>query len=113
MTTDEAAAQIQAQLGPMWPRDRSVPREILAPLCEALWQEGINPNRRLVQQRLPIVNDHAVGTGLVAWRKQKGLPELGVPVSPALPTNFPHPAKIITSPLSYAPSPCLYPPKYS
>lgn len=61
MTSGEAAAQIEAQLGPMWPRDRPVPKEMLAPLCEALWQEGINPNRRIVQQHLPAVNDHAVG----------------------------------------------------
>ena len=60
MTTGEAAAQIEAQLGPMWPRDRPVPKDMLAPLCEALWQEGTNPNRRIVQQHLPVVNDHAV-----------------------------------------------------
>jgi len=46
MTAGEAAAQIEAQLGPMWPRDRSVPKEMLAPLCEALWQEGAPRKRR-------------------------------------------------------------------
>lgn len=109
MTVGEAAAQIEAQLGPMWPRDRSVPKEILAPLCEALWQEGINPNRRIVQQRLPSVNDHAVGPGLVAWRKQKGLPELGVRASRALPTNLSELAKIVSSPIAAAPFTCFDP----
>jgi integrase len=109
MTASEAAAQIEAQLGPMWPRDRPVPREMLSPLCEALWQEGINPNRRIVQQHLPTVNDHAVGPGLVAWRKQKGLPELGVRASRALPTNLPELAKIINPVIGVAPFTCFDP----
>jgi hypothetical protein len=67
MTFQEAAERTQAELGPLWPRDRPVPKELLAPLCEALWQERINPNRRIVQQRLPVVNDHAVGPGVVGW----------------------------------------------
>ena len=109
MTVGEAAAQIEAQIGPMWPRDRPVPKEMLAPLCEALWQEGINPNRRIVQEHLPAVNDHAVGPGLVAWRKQKGLPELGIRTSHALPTNLPELAKIISSPIAVAPFTCFDP----
>jgi integrase len=109
MTAGEAAAQIEAQLGPMWPRDRPVPKEMLFPLCEVLWQEGINPNRRIVQQHLPAVNDHAVGPGLVAWRKQKGLPELGVRASRALPTNPPELAKIVSPAIAVAPFTCFDP----
>ena len=107
MTSGEAAAKVQAELGPMWPRARSVPKDLLAPLCEALWQEGINPDRRIVQQRIPLVNDHAVGAGLVAWRKQKGLPQLGVRVSHALPTNLPELAKIVSPPIAVAPYTCF------
>ena len=71
MTSQEAAERVQAELGSLWPGDRPVPKELLAPLCEALWQEGINPNWRIVQQRLPTVNDHAVGPGVLQpgkWR---------------------------------------------
>ena len=107
MTSDEAAARIQADLGPMWPRARPVPSALLAPLCEALWQEGINPTRQMVQQRLSTVNDHAVSPGLVAWRKQKGLPELGVRAPRALPTNLPELAKIISSAIAAAPFTCF------
>jgi len=57
----------------------------VAEICEALWQEGISPNRRIVQQRMPIWNDHAFGPGIVAWRKEKGLPEQGIQVRYALP----------------------------
>lgn len=109
MTSEQAAERIQAELGPMWPRDQPVPKEMLAPLCEALWQEGINPNRRIVQQRMPTVNEHAVGPGLVAWRKEKGLPEQGVQLPYALPTNLPELAKIISKPIAEAPYTCFDP----
>ena len=109
MTSQEAAAHIEAQLGPLWPRDRTVPRELMVPLCEALWQEGINPNRRLVQKLVPIVNDHAVGPGLVAWRKEKGLPQQGVCLPYALPTNPQELAKIVSKPIATAPYTCLDP----
>jgi hypothetical protein len=109
MTSQEAAERVQAELGPLWPRDRPVPRELLALLCEALWQEGINPNRRIVQQRLLVVNDHAVGPGVVAWRKAKGLPEQGIHSPHPLPTNLQELAKIISSPIAEAPYTCFDP----
>jgi len=102
MTSQEAAERVQAELGPLWPRDRPVPKELLASLCEALWQEGINPNRRIVQQRLPVVNDHAVGPGVVAWRRAKGLPEQGIHSPHPLPTNLQELAKIISSPMVHS-----------
>ena len=51
---------------------------VLTPLCEALWEEGVIPNRRIVQRCLPGWNEHALGPGVVAWRLQKGLPQQGV-----------------------------------
>ena len=71
MTSNDIAVRIQADLGPTWPRNRPLPREVVAEICEALWPEGISPNRRIVQQRMPIWNDHAFGPGIVAWRKEK------------------------------------------
>jgi hypothetical protein len=107
MTSQEAAERVQAELGPLWPRDRSIPAALLVPLCEALWQEGINPNRRIVQQRLPAVNLNAVGSGVVTWRKAKGLPEHGMRAPHALPTNLQELAKIISSPVAQAPYTCF------
>ena len=85
------------------PRNRPLPNEAVAEICEALWQEGINPNRRIVQQRMPVWNDHAFGPGIVAWRKQKGLSEQGTRVGYALPTNLSELAKIISPAIARAP----------
>ena len=71
--------------------------------CEALWQEGISPNRRIVQQRMPVWNDHAFGPGIVAWRRKKGLPEQGTHVRCALPTNLRELAKVISPAMASAP----------
>jgi hypothetical protein len=109
MTSEEAAARIQASLGPTWQRNRPIPDDVLAPLCEAMWQEGVSPNRRLVQRWLPGWNEHALGPGVVAWRKLKGLPQQGVRALRALPTSPAELAKIISPPISRAPHTCFDP----
>jgi hypothetical protein len=88
VTSADIAFRIQADLGSTWPRNRPLPNDVVAVICEALWQEGVNPNRRIVQQRMPVWNDHAFGPGIVAWRKRKGLSEQGTRVGYALPTNL-------------------------
>jgi integrase len=109
MTSEEAAARIQASLGPTWQRNRPIPDDVLAPLCEAMWQEGVSPNRRLVQRLLPGWNEHALGPGVVAWRKSKGLPQQGVRAARALPTSPAELAKIISPPIRRAPHTCFDP----
>ncbi len=103
MTSADIAFRIQADLGLTWPRNRPIPNEAVAEICEALWQEGINPNRRIVQQRMPVWNDHAFGPGIVAWRKQKGLSEQGTRVGYALPTNLSELSKVISPAIAGAP----------
>ncbi len=103
MTSADIAFRIQADLAPTWPRNRPLPSEVVAEICEALWQEGINPNRRIVQQRMPLWNDHAFGPGIVAWRKKKGLSEQGTRVGYALATNLSELAKIISPAIARAP----------
>ena len=66
MTSQEIAMRIHADLGPTWPRNRTLPDAVLAPLCEALWDEGVSPTRRIVQRCLPGWNEHAMGPGVVA-----------------------------------------------
>ena len=63
MTSEEIARRIQTDLGPMWQRNRAIPDDVLAPLCEALWQEGVRPNRRILQRHLPWCNEHALSPG--------------------------------------------------
>lgn len=107
MTAGEVATRIQANLGPAWQRNRPIPNDVLAPLCEAMWQEGISPNRRLVQRLLPNWNEHALSPGVVAWRKAKGLPQQGVRGLRAVPTSPAELAKIVSAPISRAPFTCF------
>ena len=109
MTSQEIAKRIHADLGPTWPRNRTLPGDVLAPLCEALWQEGVIPNRRTVQQRLPGWNEHALGPGVVAWRIKKGLPQQGIRGPRALPTNLTELAKIVSPAIAGAPQTCFDP----
>ena len=109
MTSQEIAERIQADLGPTWPRNRALPNDVLTPLCEALWQEGVVPNRRIVQRCLPRWNEHAMGPGVVAWRIQKGLPQQGVRGPRAVPTNLTELAKIVSPVIASAPQTCFDP----
>jgi len=61
VTSADIAFRIQADLGPTWPRNRPLPNDVVAEICEALWEEGVNPNRPIVQQRMPVWNDNAFG----------------------------------------------------
>lgn len=107
MTAQEVAGRILAEFGPVWPRNRVLPDGALAPLCEAIWQEGVNPTRRLLQRYLPNWNEHAMLPGLVAWRKQKGLSEGGVRAPRAVPTNLEELARIIDPAIASAPHTCF------
>ena len=109
MTSQEIANRIHADLGPTWPRNRTLPSDVLAPLCEALWQEGVIPNRRTVQHCLPGWNEHAMGPGVVAWRLKKGLPQQGIRGPRAVPTNLPELAKIVSPAIANAPQTCFDP----
>jgi integrase len=109
MTAQEIATRIQADLGPTWSRNSALAPEVLVPLCEALWQEGVSPNRRIVQRYLPGWNEHALGPGVVAWRKQKGLPEQGFCKGRVVPTNLEELSKIISAPIASAPHTCFDP----
>lgn len=109
MTSQEIATRIQADLGPTWPRNRTLPDTVLSPLCEALWQEGVIPTRRVVQRCLPGWNEHAMGPGVVAWRIQKGLPQQGVRGPRAVPTNATELAKIVSPAIASAPQTCFDP----
>ena len=94
--SQEIARRIQADLGPRWPRNRTLPDAVVASLCEALWDEGVSPTRRIVQRCLPGWNEHAMGPGVVAWRIKKGLPQQGVRGPRAVPTNAVELAKIVS-----------------
>ena len=81
MTSQEIARRIQADLGPTWPRNRTLPNNVLTPLCEALWEEGVIPNRRIVQRCLPGWNEHAMGPGRGRLAPTEGVAATGSPRS--------------------------------
>ncbi len=107
MTSEEIARRIQTDLGPMWQRNRAIPDDVLAPLCEALWQEGVRPNRRILQRHLPWCNEHALSPGIVAWSKRKGLSRVGMRAGKTVPTNLEELTKIISAPIARAPHTCF------
>jgi hypothetical protein len=109
MTSQEIARRIEAELGPAWPRNREIPNAVLAPLCDALWEEGVIPNRRILQRHLPNWNDHAMGPGVVAWRVQKGLPQQGVRGPRTVPTNLTELARVVSPAIASAPHTCFDP----
>jgi hypothetical protein len=109
MTSQEISRRIEAELGPAWPRNREIPNAVLAPLCDALWEEGVIPNRRILQRCLPNWNDHAMGPGVVAWRVQKGLPQQGVRGPRTVPTNLAELAKVVSPAIAGAPHTCFDP----
>lgn len=109
MTSQEVARRIEAELGPAWSRNREIPNAVLAPLCDALWEEGVIPNRRILQRCLPGWNDHAMGPGVVAWRIQKGMPQQGIRGPRTVPTNLAELAKIVSPAIARAPQTCFDP----
>ena len=60
MNIEEIAARIQSELGPEWPRIKPIPLAVLAPLCEALWDEGKLPTRSILKQYLPAMSMQAL-----------------------------------------------------
>jgi len=107
MTPQKAAGRILAEFGPTFSRNQVLPQDALVPLCDSIWQEGVNPTRRLLQSYLPHWNDNAILPGLVAWRKQKGLSQAGVRAPRAVPTNLDELARIIDPVIAHAPHTCF------
>ncbi|MCZ2074130.1 MAG: hypothetical protein LC130_03910, partial [Bryobacterales bacterium] len=106
MTSREIASRILSKFGPVWPRNRALPADVLAPLCEPV-AGSVSPNRRIVQRCLPGWNEHAMGPGVVAWRKEKGLPQQGTRAARVAPTNLEELAKIISPVIADAPHTCF------
>src|SRR5260370_8945412 len=105
MPSQEIASRIQADLGPTWPRNRTLPDAVVPPLCEALWDEGVSPTRRIVQRCLPGWNEHAMGPGVVAARIKKGLPQQAGDGPRAGPPTAVEVPKIVIPPVHTAPHP--------
>jgi hypothetical protein len=74
---EKIASCVRSELGPNWPRIKPVPVDVLAPLCDALWEQGKLPTRSVLKQCLPDFSMQALAPAGGAWRKQKGLSQMG------------------------------------
>ena len=75
MTSQRDRAADSGRLGPTWPRNRTLPRSCSWRLCARLCGRRESARtRRIVQRCLPVWNEHAMGPGVVAWRRKKGFP---------------------------------------
>ena len=81
----------------------------MARMCDELWTEGINPRTADIAGHLQRVNVTAIGPGLTAWRRTKGLPEIGMRSARALPQNLQELTGIIAPEIARAPHTCFDP----
>lgn len=82
---------------------------LLAPLCDAVYEAGMNPSQKRLKCYLPVTYPSAFGPGIYAWRKEKGF-GLNKGVLSRKPTTTPaHLAKVIAEPIATAPQTCLDP----
>ncbi len=109
MNTEAIAARIQSQLGPDWPRIKPIPLGVLAPLCEALWDEGKLPTRSILKQYLPAMSMQALAPAGGEWRKEKGLSQVGRGARAPVATELQDVAAIVDPSIATAPLTCFDP----
>jgi len=109
MNTEEIAARIQSELGPDWPRIKPIPLGVLAPLCEALWDEGKLPTRSILKQCLPAMSMQALAPAGGEWRKEKGLSQMGRGARGSVATGLPDVARVVNLSIATAPLTCFDP----
>jgi hypothetical protein len=95
MKIEGIAARIQSELGPDWPRINPIPLDVLAPLCEALWDEGKLPTRTVLKQHLPAMSMQALAPAGGEWRKEKGLSQIGRGARTAVATELVDVARLV------------------
>src|SRR6266705_1311417 len=76
-TIEENVREIRSFMGKGWPKCTPIPKKRISPLCDALWEAGINPCTAAIIRCMPELNVRAVRDGAVAWRMATGLPHKG------------------------------------
>jgi len=109
MNAEEIAARIQTELGSDWPRIKPIPDSVLTPLCEALWEDGVLPTRSVLKRWLPTLSLQALAPAGAAWRKEKGLSQMGRSNGAHLTTGMNDVAKVVSPPIATAPLTCFDP----
>lgn len=83
MTLGKVVERVLTALGDGWPRSKEVPHEMIAKVCDAMWNEGITPNTRIMSNYLAL-NPRAFRLGVLAWRRSKGFSTVGYKYEPEL-----------------------------
>lgn len=73
MTVEEALAPIRSLTANAWVKSRPVPDNLIASLCDALWDAGEYSQIKLIRKHLPHLHERAITGGFNAWRRNKGL----------------------------------------
>jgi hypothetical protein len=107
MNTEEIAARIQSELGPDWPRIKPIPLGVLAPLCEALWNQGKLPTRTILKQCLPAMSMQALAPAGGEWRKEKGLSQIGRGTRAHVATELQDVGRVVNPSIAMAPLTCF------
>jgi integrase len=73
MTIEQAVERIQLHTAHGWNKSKAVPNDLMAALCEALWDAGEHPQIQIIARRLPNLHERAISPGFNAWRAARGL----------------------------------------
>jgi len=73
MTIEQAVARIVTATQGEANKSKPIADELIAPLCDALWNAAQHPQIKLVRQHLPFFHERAITPGFHAWRKSRGL----------------------------------------
>src|SRR5215471_15628153 len=73
MTVDETVAYVKKTIGDHWPVQRPISSDLVAVLCDALWDAGLPPRINVVRKYFDGFHDRAFAPGVHAWQTARGL----------------------------------------
>ena len=73
MTVNEAVDHVRKTIGDHWPVQKPIPPDLVAVLCDALWDAGLPPRINVVRKYFDNFHDRAFAPGVHAWQTARGL----------------------------------------
>ncbi len=73
MTIEEAVCCITSATAGGTNKSKPIANELIASLCEALWDAARHPQIQLIREHLSLFHERAITPGFHAWRKARGL----------------------------------------
>ncbi len=106
MKSQKVLRRIKAKLGSDWPTCKPVPNEMIAELCDAIWEEGGSPTGARLLKLLHL-NQRAVFPGIKAWRQQVDLSPDDLQTEVGLLKNKAYLDRLVSPLMAAAPQTCL------